>query len=115
MNDQTDPFSEEFNWLAFLEQACAPDAERVVPSERYRVGCLARSWPTCACGQLCKSLPRDAHGAPHDRELLRLGTKFHVLIYNRDWKSALELFHQIEERTAHLLNYSNNKKHEPKD
>lgn len=89
-----------FNWLTFLEAAVKQE-----PSEEESLDAihLAGNWPTCACGELCKALPRLHCGSPTDAVLIELGNNFieHVARYN--WPLALETFHQIEARTAVLL------------
>lgn len=37
----------------------------------------AHEWPTCACGQLCKRLPRSEKGVPLDDITYELGVSFY--------------------------------------
>lgn len=92
--------TKEFNWIEELE-ACI----KLEPSyEKYRkLSQKASSWPTCACGQLCKELPRYDDNCPKDRALRTLGIKFYDFIESGNWTEALETFHKIEKRTTELL------------
>lgn len=100
MNDATT--SDGFNWLAVLKDlaAGAPcDGEL-----RARLNDRANRWPTCACGQLCASLPRNlSDGSPVDSELHTLGSLFCGFVHGRSWIAAIETFRQIEERADYLL------------
>lgn len=81
---------------------------------------MAGSWPTCACGQLCKDLPRSlGTKAPLDTKLNALGTLFSTALadmhqscglLNANAKGvaeclrhAIAIFHKIEKRTEVLL------------
>jgi hypothetical protein len=64
---------------------------------------LVTKWPTCACGQLCRDLPRTSVGMPSDIKLQQMGGIFCSEISVRDWKKALRVFYQIEARTEELL------------
>ena len=76
----------------------------------------AEHWTTCACGQLCKELPRDHKNQPTDQDLYHKGLLFYTLI--RDMRDVVldsggEPYHilanardtllAIESRTALLL------------
>lgn len=90
-----------FDWLVWLKQACKVD-----PSDEdyMRKIVLAAQWPTCACGQLCKQIPRKASGEPTDAELFDLGVCFVRRIDSRKWSEALKTFRAIEARTTLILN-----------
>lgn len=71
----------------------------------------ASEWPTCACGNLCKGLPRKEDGTPVDQILFRRGVRFsesiHEVMNGDDIEyqlvAAREALNGIEERTAELL------------
>lgn len=90
------------NWLEFLDRAIA-DPSSVTKEEHEKAKELAGEWPTCACGQLCKSLPRWATGEPSDRYLSNTGLSFMYFVDEGEWASAKEVFLKIEARTAVLL------------
>jgi len=89
-----------FNWLTFLKGAIKKE-----PSGKMHTKAMlmAREWPTCACGQLCKRLPRTNIGSPQDDLLFTLGSVFSVDVESRKWRGALKAFRAIEKRTAQLL------------
>ncbi len=91
----------QFNWLTFLKAAIKKE-----PSEAQwkMVWEKSKQWPTCACGQLCREVPRNVLGSPEDRTLHELGLNFGEDVYWRNWPVALETFNKIEKRTAELLN-----------
>ena len=102
MNPKTDPYSPEFDWLVFLQHAV--DSHGAVNDTDYMRACqMAAEWPTCACGQLCKDLPRNERFQPHDTDLSHLGGHFYAHVGARRWREALDTFKLIEERTAYLL------------
>ena len=120
MTPQQDPFSDEFDWLAFLEHVAENannlDQYAVDPVSRFKmlsqIRQLAGLWPSCACGQLCQKLPRDYLGAPRDRDLFALGRRFYDQVKNLDWPEALTTFHKIEARAAVLLGLPTRQNHE---
>lgn len=82
----------------------------------------ASDWPLCACGSLCRAVPRltfeesckmpyvpdehsgtRAHGAPKDRELARLGIGFMRAIEKQDFEDAIFIQARIENRTITIL------------
>lgn len=100
-----------WNWLTFLKSAVKKE-----PGEKEwrRAIRLAGNWPTCACGQLCKALPREHGGYPVNYGLYQLGIDFSFKIDKRQWPSALSIFLKIEARTAKLLKAGKKKgNHEP--
>lgn len=90
----------EFNWLHALEAAVKQEPTY---AEYVRLEKLSENWPTCACGELCKDLPRTPSQQPTDQELFTLGRKFMYDVMSRRWPDALATFHAIEQRTAALL------------
>lgn len=112
MSSKVTPGSDDFDWMLFLQQDL-----QTVPSEHFQKAReLAKDWPTCACGQLCKKLPRDWQGKPEDSVLSDLGGLFYGRIcslYGSHYNSnvgmeskrqeALAIFELIEVRAAQLL------------
>jgi hypothetical protein len=96
---------DSWNWIAILKDlnAGAPISNNSLRNLRV----LAGSWPTCACGQLCKNIPRLSDGRPEDPVLRVLGTSFFHYIEECNWGKAIETFLKIEERTDLLLEISN--------
>jgi hypothetical protein len=92
---------EGFDWLVTLTEL---KEGKEFNTDQYIELChLAQSWPTCACGQLCRLLPRRADGCPQDTTLRDLGCRFYELVKNRKWCVALEIFKHIECRSTQLL------------
>lgn len=102
MKPTFDYHSPEFDWFAVLEWLCA-NGNQITDGECWVLRRGADMWPTCACGQLCKSLPRAPDGRPLDDILLNLGLHFLSAIKDRDWKSALMELRWIEARAHTLL------------
>lgn len=84
-------------------------------NERKEWDLAARSWVTCACGNLCNAIPRSAFdGQPVDGELYHLGKIFYEYI-NKACFPPSPSFHEyyarkaantmqvIEKRSAELL------------
>jgi hypothetical protein len=112
----SNPFSENFNWFLFLEK----HPKDINLKEMEQAERLASSWVTCACGQLCKALPKKYGGKiqePEDSELSDLGMEFHQKItWAKDYREngftaesadrldkAKEILIKIEQRTTELL------------
>ncbi len=112
----SNPFSENFNWFLFLEK----HPKDINLKEMEQAEKLASKWVTCACGQLCKALPRgtsNSFNEPKDPELSRLGYKFYNAIESAKFckktkepdslcarlANAKEILIQIEQRTNQLL------------
>lgn len=68
----TDPCNDNFNWFSYLKQ----DPKSISGEDAIIAGRLAAEWVTCACGQLCKVLPRTSCGSPQDKQLSDLGVNF---------------------------------------
>jgi hypothetical protein len=106
IEDKVDPYHVDFDWFAFLNQ----DIELVSEDYLDEAKSLADNWVTCACGQLCKVLPRGGGNYPTDEELYDLGMDFARKInnledtrQNEDRLKALEILNKIEARTTLLL------------
>lgn len=91
----------EFNWYTELDKAINEE-----PTEEKYLYLFKRSgdWVTCACGELCKALPKDRNGQPEDLQLYKMGVDFTNCILAKHWHQALGTLNQIEARTAKLLN-----------
>jgi hypothetical protein len=98
-------FNESFNWVGILKDLAA--GSPLTQTDHRRLVDLAFGWPTCACGQLCKDLPRTMSGAPRDAHLVLLGQAFAGNIQREEWQWALDTFHRIEKRTTKLLTNGN--------
>lgn len=104
---KTNPFDDDFDWFAFLEQPY----HEIKRCHIVEASLMANNWVTCACGQLCKDLPRDLSGEPEDPLLKELGIEFMQCINriedeieplsNKD--RAIELLTEIEKTTTKLL------------
>lgn len=93
----------EFDWLVTLQELA--NGRPYTGEEQINLEARAGMWPTCACGQLCRSLPRvTPDGRPEDDILYAYGRGFYDAIKLENWRKALYLFNQIEIRTAYLLN-----------
>lgn len=97
---------DDFNWFIVLK-----DLVRGAPldaREHITLCRMAGNWPTCACGQLCSALPRshNGHGPPKDWQLKTFGMRFAHAINKQRWATALQIMHQIEDRSTMLLNNS---------
>lgn len=110
-NNQFD--SNNWNWFHYLK------APQDIKDKHYNKAYdLAASWVTCACGELCKNLPKvkdfnnkfDGPGleAPADNDLQCLGLEFMSNIHNEDYDDAFETLLEIEKRTIKLLDDERN-------
>lgn len=99
---ETTERTEEFDWLRMLRGIVAGKV-KVTSSLEQQLVTLASNWPTCACGQLCKLLPRGYKGQPEDRPTYELGIIFNSCVQAGSWTGALSAFRDIEARTAQLL------------
>ena len=90
--------TQEWDWNEFLAK------EEHSEGEWKQAAALAGGWPTCACGQLCKLLPRfGVAGAPKDQLTRAIGIYFMEAVKRRDIRQARIQFDLIESRTAELL------------
>ena len=90
-----------FDWIDTLQQL---KTNPVITTSQYEILIRkAGNWPTCACGQLCKALPKEVFGEPEDQKLQTLGMKFYGQVERQEWCLALETFYKIECRSAELL------------
>jgi hypothetical protein len=108
----TNPRDENFCWFMFLNQPKSDFSEEDL-KDAYG---LSKSWITCACGQLCNSLPRERSNSPIDPVLVNLGMEFmgniddayeayvdHEEGFLSRIESAKSVLVKIEERTIALL------------
>ena len=88
-----------WNWYAYL------DADKEVKLKHYKkADVLAASWVTCACGKLCKVLPKNIlDNEPDDEILSNLSLWFNNYIEHKDFFSAKRILDKIEARTSYLL------------
>ncbi len=86
-----------WNWWKFLTNTDPSEEEWQEARNR------ARAWPTCACGEQCKTLPKDILGGPDDGLLRTFGMEFMRFIHEKDQAAALNAFRAIENRSAYLL------------
>lgn len=102
----TETRSEEFNWLTMLEALASGRLKANRFSDlAIQLAHLAANWPTCACGQLCKRLPKIDQGMPEDETLRQEGGDFSQYVNLAQWPAALACFKQIEARSTQLLAY----------
>lgn len=99
--EQKTEYDESFNWLAVLKDLAA--GARFTDEQSRDLAHRAANWPTCACGQLCETLPQHGDGGPQDRVLRDLGIEFFYYIEIERWDKALTTFYQIEVRSQQLL------------
>lgn len=109
-----DPFAEDFNWFKFLALPVEEITEEAITAA-YE---LSQDWVTCACGQVCRALPRRNGDEPKDEMLYQLGMSFTDILgaaYNEivygnnkeakeaELQEAMTILHEIEQRTTELL------------
>lgn len=85
------------NWNKFLNK------KEITPLEWSKADDLAGDWVTCACGNLCKKIPRSDTGYPMDRKLYDLGCDFYGSIGLRDKQDAKLILKAIEKRSSEIL------------
>ncbi|QMV49831.1 MAG: hypothetical protein [Cryophage ML09] len=90
----------EFNWFTELDNAikAEPTDDKFFDLERR-----ASSWVTCACGELCKALPKGRNGQPENSYLYASGAEFTDAVHNKDWFYATIILERIEKKTIELL------------
>jgi hypothetical protein len=92
---------EQFDWFEALNLCVKQEPTHL---EYYRLYGRANDWPTCACGQLCKALPRYSESKlPKDEILQEFGVSFTDAIEVGNWQLAISIMKQIGQRTAELL------------
>ncbi len=106
-----DPYDDNFCWFLFLEQ---PD-DQITEFQIEEAYDKSTKWVTCACGQVCASIPRNQSNEPDDETLYELGMQFMFELENareqfyiRDsfkkcLNDAKDILIEIEQRTAELL------------
>lgn len=65
----------------------------------------AGEWTTCACGNLCSVIPRDAFSRPKDDRLADLGMLFYESVDEGSWHEARLILNKIERRSATLIRH----------
>lgn len=93
-----------FDWFKFLAQT------KISDDEWDDADGLASKWPTCACGNLCKMIPRTWLGCPIDDQLEDLGNYFANAVGDRDKKAALIIMKDIEKRADQVIKEITKKK-----
>ena len=63
----------------------------------------ARSWTTCACGNLNDGIPRSPLGVPRDSILSKLGLEFGYMVDSDDVWGAMFILIKIEKRAVEVL------------
>jgi hypothetical protein len=76
----------------------------------------SEDWQMCACGSLCRAIPRrktsgtnwcdptQLEDAPKDKPLANLGLKFMTQVQKEDFEAALKTMDEIEARATIVLN-----------
>lgn len=100
MNMKVD-FGPKFDWYDVLDRLI--DGEQPSESDRAEIQQRAGPWTTCACGQMCKLIPRDSSKAPLDQKLRELGGQFARLMTEGSYREARNTLDKIEKRTTQLL------------
>lgn len=90
----------KFDWYEVIAKALVKEPTEL---QHNRLITRASEWPTCACGQLCKALPRNKDKSPISDGLRFLGTSFYDNIHLRQWDVAKEIMDRIEEETIKQL------------
>ena len=67
----------------------------------------ASNYATCACGEVCKVLPKDVADVPLDNKLRFLGLSFYDTIIDMNFDKAKIILEDIEARTKFLLTQEN--------
>lgn len=91
-----------FDWNLFLGRAELGLVVKYTPEHREAIW-RSSFWTTCACGNQCAIIPRQATGSPLDDELTELGVNFCGNIADGEWRQAHETLRQIEARAAILI------------
>lgn len=91
------------NWLTILKDLSAGTLQ-LNSTQAAQLRRDSEQWPSCACGQLCSTLPRHGNGRPIDAELASLGMSFFHAVEDERWTAALNLFNKIEARSTTLVN-----------
>lgn len=94
-------FGPKFDWYDVLDRLIA--GEKPTESDRAAIQQRAGPWTTCACGQMCKLIPRDSAKTPLDQTLKNLGGSFAQLMAAGKYREARNVLDQIERRTSKIL------------
>lgn len=92
-----------FDWNIFLNQNDITEREWSVATAKSSI------WVTCACGSLCKQIPRTINGRPVDRLLTQLGLDFFKYITEKDIINSKKTLIQLEKRSIELIKEINEK------
>lgn len=88
------------DWPAFIQRARNGEVTEVWWMNAQSI---AGDWVTCACGNLCASIPREPDGTPIDNYLAKLGAQFFIAVWHREPERMAGLLERIEHRAAELL------------
>jgi hypothetical protein len=94
-------FGPKFDWYDVLDRLIA--GEKPSEAERVTIQQRAGPWTTCACGQMCKIIPRDSSKSPIDEQLRTLGGAFAQQMSAGHYHDARKTLDKIEKRTAKIL------------
>jgi hypothetical protein len=94
-------FGPKFDWYDVLDRLIA--GEKPTAEDRAAIQQRAGPWTTCACGQMCKILPRDSSKSPIDEQLRTLGGEFASMMNAGRYHDARKTLDKIEKRTTKLL------------
>lgn len=94
-------FGPKFDWFDVLDRLIA--GEKPSDTDRAEIHARGGPWTSCACGQMCKILPRDSSKCPKDEILKGLGADFARMMSAGDYKSARAILDKIEKRSTELL------------
>lgn len=89
--------NEPFDWNEFLIK------KEYTYQELYQAWIEASSWVTCACGNQCSDIPRDAFGCPKDEELDRLGVRFTSYIHSMTQEHGAQRMYDFEGMRAEAI------------
>jgi len=88
-----------FDWNKMLTHALRGElSEEELEDMELKAG----RWPSCACGNLCKTIPR-REGSPLDTRLYILGNKFSDFVKQGFYEMAIACLEEIEIRSIEIL------------
>ena len=90
----------KFNWYEVIAKTLVKEPTEL---QHNRLITKASEWPTCACGQLCKALPRNKDKMPDSMGLRFLGGDFYHAVHRKEWDIAKRIMDRIEEETIKQL------------
>lgn len=104
-----------FDWRQWLLKAIDYTPRSADYDEKLT---LAKSWVTCACGNLCAIIPRErgtsggTDGRPIDETLSDLGIRFFGAIADLNFERALKTLDAIEKQAENLIQIELKKRNE---